>query len=249
MENISKALLIAGGVLFAILVLTLLIIFRGNISSYFTEQHNAKILEQVTEFNNKFENYNGQTIRGSELISVMNRVVDYNRTYSDIQGAEKVIIRVEFPDNHQKDLLYTGVTMSSSDILFANSAISNVSGDDNISRISGLSSELATSTGIDDTKLQKLSANISIICSTSTDPNDVNIRNEKLQKILGYRKGTTVEGTELRKIQSATLKYYQLTQFKRTMFKCTDVVHDQKSGRINKISFQAVVENGMLKQD
>lgn len=82
MENISKALLIAGGVLFAILVLTLLIIFRGNISSYFTEQHNAKILEQVTEFNNKFENYNGQTIRGSELISVMNRVVDYNRTYS-----------------------------------------------------------------------------------------------------------------------------------------------------------------------
>ena len=32
MENISKALLIAGGVLFAILVLTLLIIFRGNIS-------------------------------------------------------------------------------------------------------------------------------------------------------------------------------------------------------------------------
>ncbi len=247
MENISKALLIAGGVLFAILVLTLLIIFRGNISSYFTEQHNAKILEQVTEFNNKFENYNGQTIRGSELISVMNRVVDYNRTYSDIQGAERVIIRVEFPDNHQKDLLYTGVTMSSSDILFANSTISNVSGDDNISRISGLSSELATSTGIDDTKLQKLSANISIICST--DPNDVNIRNEKLQKILGYRKGTTVEGTELRKIQSATLKYYQLTQFKRTMFKCTDVVHDQKSGRINKISFQAVVENGMLKQD
>lgn len=66
--------------------------------------------------------------------------------------------------------------MSSSDILFANSAISNVSGDDNISRISGLSSELATSTGIDDTKLQKLSANISIICSTSTDENDVNIR-------------------------------------------------------------------------
>lgn len=247
MENISKALLIAGGVLFAILVLTLLIIFRGKISSYFTEQHNAKILEQVTEFNNKFENYNGQTIRGSELISVMNRVVDYNRTYSDIQGAERVIMRVEFPDNHQKDLLYTGVTMSSSDILFANSTISNVSGDDNISKISGLSSELANSTGIDDTKLQKLSANISIICST--DPNDVNIRNEKLQKILGYRKGTTVGDTELRKIQSATLKYYQLTQFKRTMFKCTDVVHDQKSGRINKISFQAVVENGMLKQD
>ena len=139
--------------------------------------------------------------------------------------------------------------MSSSDILFANSTISNVSGDDNISRISGLSSELATSTGIDDTKLQKLSANISIICSTSTDENDVNIRNEKLQKILGYGKSKTFEGTELRKIQSATLKYYQLTQFKRTMFKCTDVVHDQKSGRINKISFQAVVENGMLKQD
>ena len=249
MENISKALLIAGGILFAILILTLLVIFHGQISSYYAEQHNAKMVEQITEFNNKFENYNGQTIRGSELISVMNRVVDYNRIYADIQGTERVTTKVDL-QGHQDDLLYTGVSISNSDKLFRQSIISNASGrDDDISRISGLSSELATSTGIDDVKLQKLSANISIICSTSTEQNDINTRNEKLQKILGYGKNTKFEGTELRNIQSATLKYYQLTQFKRTMFKCTEVVHDQKSGRINKISFEAVIENGMLKQD
>ena len=84
MENITKALLIAGGVLFAILILTLLVIFHNQLSAYYTEQHDAKMVEQVTEFNNKFDNYNGQTIRGNELISVMNKVVDYNRTYSDM---------------------------------------------------------------------------------------------------------------------------------------------------------------------
>ena len=242
MENVTKALLIAGGVLFAVLILTLLVIFYNQISSYYTEQNNAKMNEQVVEFNNKFENYNGQTVRGNELISVMNKVVDYNRTYSDIQGAERVTITINFK-NHQNDLLYSTGT-ASKDRLFKKSTFTNSSGNDtDISYISGLATTLQSETGYTDTQLQKLSSEISVVCSTSTNESDIKTRNEKLQKILGHVPNTN----ELSKIQNATIKYYQLTQFKRAMFKCTEMKHSTSSGRINKISFEAVIENNVIK--
>lgn len=236
MENITKALLIAGGILFAILVLTLLVIFYNQMSSYYAEQNSAKMNEQVVEFNNKFENYNGQTIRGNELVSVMNRVIDYNRTYSDMQGAEKVIININL-QGHQKDLLYTGT--SNSDVLFKKSTISNSNGnDEEINSISNLASDLAKNTGIDDTKLQKLSANISIVCNDS----DVQTRDKKLKQILG-----NYDTSNIKNIQSATMQYYQLTQFKRAMFKCTEVRHSSDTGRINRILFEVEIEDNVIK--
>ena len=84
MENVSKALMIAGGMLIAIMVISLIIVLWNQMSGYFAEQHSATIVEQIAEFNAQFENYNGKDIRGNELISVMNKVVNYNRTYSDM---------------------------------------------------------------------------------------------------------------------------------------------------------------------
>lgn len=245
MENITKALMIAGGILFAILVLTLLVVFFNKMSSYYAEQSNVKSVEQMIEFNSKFENYNGQDIRGNELISVINKVVDYNNTYSDMQGAEKIIININL-QGHQKEFLYSGT--ASKDVLFKKSTITNANGkDDEINKISGMASELVTSTGIDETKLQKLSAEISIICNTSKDEYDIKTRNTKLQTILGYDKNKTFTTSEINKIQNATIKYYQLTQFKRAMFKCTDVFHSQNDGKINKICFEVLIENGLIK--
>ena len=239
MENVSKALIIAAGILFAILILTLLVIFFNQMSSYYAEQHNTKMVEQVTEFNSKFDNYSGKTIRGNELVSIMNKVVDYNRTYSDMEGAERIIISIDLK-NRQGDLLYT-TTSKDDEKIFPNSIITNAKGnDDEINKISGLASKLASENNIDETKLQKLSADINTICNTSTRDSDIKTRDEKLKKILGNE-------YDLKKIQSVTKKYYQLTQFKRTMFNCTEVVHSQKDGKVNKISFEAVTENGVLK--
>lgn len=245
MENVTKALLIAGGVLFAILVLTLLIMFHNQLSAYYTEQHNAKMIEQVTEFNSKFDNYSGQTIRGNELISIMNRVVDYNRTYADVEGAERITININLL-NHQNDLLYKGT--SGTNKLFTDPTISNADGnDDDIDDISKLGVSLVKETGIEDTKLQKLSANVSFIC----DDKDKETRNNKIRQIFGKsgNSDSEIEG-KIQNIQSATMKYYQLTQFKRSMFNCTEVVHSQRDGRINRLSFEVVLnENGEIKQD
>lgn len=247
MENISKALMISAGILFAILILTLLIIFFNQMSSYYSEQNKAKMVEQVTEFNSKFDNYSGKTIRGNELISVMNRVVDYNRTYSDIDGAERITISIDLK-NHQNDFLYGEYNNNTR--LFDSGTISNQNGnDDRINRIANASADIVSTTGIDENKLQKLSAAISFVCNTSTDESDIEKRDEQIRKILGYSKNRNLSTNEITKIQKATSQYYQLTQFKRSMFNCINVVHSQNDGRVNRITFEILEENGAIKQD
>ena len=57
MENVTKALLIAAGILLAIMILTLLIVFWGQLSGYYTQQHNDKIVEQEAKINAKFATF------------------------------------------------------------------------------------------------------------------------------------------------------------------------------------------------
>ena len=263
MENVSKALMIAGGMLIAIMVISLIIVLWNQMSGYFAEQHSATIVEQIAEFNAQFENYNGKDIRGNELISVMNKVVNYNRTYSDMENYERIVIKIDL-DGHQNDFKYN----SSDNSIFPNqSLITNEHGDDVIENISNLSNILVSEainagiTGINDTKLQKLSADIdNIVEKTVSDFEDTNgvataqqkleaykeARAKKLKSILGYE----VNDAELSKIIKATRRYYQYTQFKRAMFKCTGVQHNtSQNGRVIGMTFVIVEENGKAKFD
>lgn len=247
MDNISKALLIAGGILFAILILTLLVGFYNQISTYYAEKNKSQIIEQITEFNNKFDNYTGQTIRGNELITVINKVVDYNRTYSDIDGEEKIIININLK-GHQGEFLYTGTT--SSDVIFNKSTITNVNGNDSdLDKIATLATTIVSDTGFSETQLQRLVADIANVCDNITDEYYIKTRTKNLQKILGYGKDKQFSNSEIAQIQSSAKKYYQFTQFKKAMFNCTEVVHSQNSGKINKISFEVVIENSKIKFD
>lgn len=94
MENAAKALLIAGGVLIIILILSVLVVFYDEISTYYAQQHESVIIEQTQKFNAKFENYHRNNIRGNELISLMNSVIDYNTTESYFDGTEYERIKV-----------------------------------------------------------------------------------------------------------------------------------------------------------
>lgn len=250
MENITKALLIAAGVLIAIMILSLIITFKDQLSAYFTEEHDSKMVEQTVEFNNRFENYNGQTIRGNDLISVMNRVIDYNNMYTgNMGGYERVKIRVNLR-GHKDEFAYEGEAD-----LFPHDPINNNTNDDDISRISGLSATLTSSAsgipGITDTKLQKLAAEIHNIVEVDQYTGDekkayIKTREQKLKSILGYTVANT-DTTLMNNIIDATKQYYQYTQFKRAMFHCTGVKYNTENQRVNEITFDIVEENGKVK--
>lgn len=245
MENITKALLIAAGVLIAIMILSLIITLGNQMTVYFTEKHDAKMVEQAVEFNNRFENYNDQTIRGNELISVMNRVIDYNNTSAGMEGYDPVTIVIDLK-GHQDDINFK-YSDSDNSIFNGNlisGKISNADGNDTrLINIANISTTLVNNSGITnltDTKLQKLSAEI----STILDDSDEEYRAKKLKNILGYE---VTDANEINKIKNATKQYYQYMQFKRAMFHCTGVKYNTENQRVNKITFDIVEENGNVK--
>ena len=82
MENASKALIMAGGMLIALMIIGALILMFSNLSNYQQTQIEGEVDSQVVEFNNQFSTYNRPDVRGSELYSLLNRAIDYNRTQS-----------------------------------------------------------------------------------------------------------------------------------------------------------------------
>lgn len=79
MENASKALLIAGGILIAILIIGVLVYSFGSMSGYFESETTKEEAEQLKAFNDQYEAYHRKLLRGTDVVSVMNKVLDNNK--------------------------------------------------------------------------------------------------------------------------------------------------------------------------
>ena len=80
MENASKALRIAGAVLLGLMV-TSLLLFAFNAWQKYQKKNLESIKnQQSTEFNGSFDVYNKKALRGSELVSLANKVNSTNKT-------------------------------------------------------------------------------------------------------------------------------------------------------------------------
>ena len=82
MENATKALLIAGGVLIAIIIITMFIMMFNRLSNLQNEQEEQQKIEQLADFNAQFEAYNKKAMYGTDVITLINKVVENNKIYS-----------------------------------------------------------------------------------------------------------------------------------------------------------------------
>ena len=83
MENASKALLIAGGILIGMLVLSLFVYMLRMVSGM---KNNEKTLEDSKKnaaWNEQWTAYNKTVIYGNEVVTVMNKAAYNNEEYSD----------------------------------------------------------------------------------------------------------------------------------------------------------------------
>lgn len=271
MENSAKAIIIAGGMFILIMVITLLVIFGRSLSSYMQGQHDKEIVKQVTEFNNKFANYQGTELRGNELISVLNRVIDYNALEAGEYGYDPVLVEIDLVDRNALDSVIKFNSKDENFLFKKNvSKIKNSKdSDDELKTISQKGTTILSKYSdkekypdnyiprLTDTKLQKLSAEISNIAQEKDNSSWLDgydgdriavynrTRAKKLTSILGYEVSAEgkikVDGIEkdiIPAVKNATCEYYQYTQFKRIMFKCTSIEYSQDTGRINKMSFE-----------
>lgn len=83
MENASKALLMAGGILIALLILGALVLLMTNLQTYQNANNDMTKNSQIAEFNNQFEPYNKNNLTLMELKSVYNKIESNNAQHPE----------------------------------------------------------------------------------------------------------------------------------------------------------------------
>ena len=81
MENASKALIIAGAILLAILIISLGIMIYNQASG--VVNNNAMSEVDISTFNQKFTQYQGPNVRGAQVNSLLQQIQNNNITYQD----------------------------------------------------------------------------------------------------------------------------------------------------------------------
>lgn len=214
MENASKALIMAGSVLVSVLIIGLLVTMFNNLSNLKQTDQNNEELQDVAEFNKKYEAYNRKMLYGTDIMSIANMVADYNKRESDEKNYTKLKVDVE-----TKSLIDLG----------------NESGFTIISQQkNGTAEEINQDILTLESKIESKGkevvqgANPSITCAEA-----YKLSTNELNKKYGVMEGSNGNNFfQYKKLQEGIKTY------KRKVFKCAEVRYDEKNtGRINYMKF------------
>ena len=89
MENASKALIMAGGVLLAILILTLLVSVGISITDMSAAQDKKNEMQQLQKFNESYLAYNKTIMYGIDVLSVYNKAKDEDSYFIEILAIDE----------------------------------------------------------------------------------------------------------------------------------------------------------------
>ncbi len=115
MENASKALLMAGGILIAILVIGALLLMFNQLGGYQSSQNSATKNAQLAKFNSDFERYlDDKGISGADIVTLANKIIDYNNKEGTVNEATnsvnysiKMSLKVSNMDSFRRQYAYT----------------------------------------------------------------------------------------------------------------------------------------------
>ena len=246
MENASRALIMAGGVLIALLIIGAFILMFNNLTNYQDTGIQEEREAQIVNFNNQYETFNRDSVRGSDLYSLLNRVIDYNRRKSSEgvgeEGASIAFepMKIVIDLNGKKDSFKTTGGRN----LFETNGY-EISGNRNtfeqpiIDKIKKIEDRYGKN------ECSALEAGMNSIFITDTDANK---RDEARKKFNNICKKIQVDRfdeliTPNAKVEGNIIRddiylYYSFVQFKRGIFKCDSVKYNNKTGRITEMTFK-----------
>lgn len=254
MENASKALIMAGSVLIALMIIGALLLMFNNLSSYQDTNIQNNREAQVLEFNNQYETYNRKEIRGSDLYSLLNKVVDYNRRKSDVATGndegqntrfEPMTIIVNFPDADMRKLKWTydnNLRLFNASLIPNNKLELNNTSNSFVNNVENKIEKLEKAYG-GKVGITNLASGIS---NLFFDDLNVITDDQKTKAISLYKRNTGEDLSDQdMKITSNNTKYgdictyYEYIQFKRSYFDCKDsgIEYSKNTGRIIKMEF------------
>lgn len=216
MENASKALLMAGGILIALLIIGALLLMFNNLSTYQEVGERETREAQVIEFNNQFETYLRTNLRGNEMLSLMNRVVDYNTRNGD-NSQEKF---------QEMKMTVTGIDVEKlkydkNDANFIERQYTQNNIDDLIGNVKNIEDKYQMR------YITQLVTNITKVMTSQDEAEQI------LPKSLNSYNGGYDQ------IKRDTASYYQYSQFKRLHFDCdtSATKYNSNTGRIIEVKF------------
>lgn len=212
MENASKALIIAGEVLIGALILALLIYSVSRWSNVKKVELSSEQIEQIVEYNKSFEAYNRNNLYGNDIISVINKVEDYNKKESEVKGYKQIELKITIKNAVVGSKYFQAKTY-------------------NFTQLRDNYNELKEK--IDSMLEKKYNGKDLVYYSGLTS---IQLE-EKLNDLvaMGVIKNTN-EISE--KIDAYTVLSTELKEFKKKKFECTNVEYDEIINRINKLEFE-----------
>ena len=269
MENASKALLISAAILIAILIISLMMVVYNEVSDYYAAGHEEKEIQQLKEFNEIFDNYNRENIRGTDMLSLMNRIIDYNERLSYEVNKQYPRMRVSIDirghvdefryEEDFSETIFTGNMGKARNGEITNKLGADGTEDEWLRSITEVENDLISESeylqyNLDSTKLQRLSAEVSNIMLNPAEEADDSLegKNKVLKRknlIENILKQEINDTTDIDNMKKIACKYYEFTQFKRALFNCTEVIYDQASGRIQEMNFVVKTKNDLVEFD
>ena len=212
MENAAKALTIAGGVLIAVMLAVLVTyVFTHWGNSQKMQQEDAEV-QKVSDFNKSYLSYE-KVLYGSELLGLVNKMTDYNKSDDvNYNGYKTMSLSMKINElSGSTDNLFSKGTYTLSQI---NTTIQKVTNEStNNSAFKGK---------VSDSQWESLAK------GSSRDQDKFN----ELCKQLNVN--TSIDWSKLR---DAAKEYYKYVQFKRIKFKHTGTTFFD-NGRVQSMSFE-----------
>lgn len=260
MENASKALLMAGGVLLVMLVIMLFLFSWGKYSEFYTNKDDLAEITNIAEFNLQFTNYENRDVYGYELISLANNVADYNMRHSNATDAENnekynpIKLSIVLSDENIKKCFWYG-DGNYTPHLFSEGKIEQSGISNRIQNIISTVSNITKFYRNENTanKLAK-SINSLILYDKNGKPNaqlqyNIDVKGmteeESREGALTTYKSITNDNTVktydemVNKVKNTAsiYQYYEYSQFKKGIFECTGIEYDDATGRVRTINF------------
>ena len=219
MENASKALIMAGGVLISLMVVGLLVLFYNNLSGMQKIKTDSETEQQAAEFNKQYDVY-ARDVYGSEILSIANKIADYNKREADNKGYTPIDLEVTFTKGLSERYFVENKVYSAKDLydITANKSAKNpICLEEYVKQLGNK------------TVYSRINSSIS----------------RQIKKIATMRTNDLQAlGIEEADYKDNLAEYNQyknlLTQMKETVFKYVKFDYDENNGRIKKMIYKSV---------
>lgn len=213
MENASKALIMAGGMLIALLIIGALVLVFNQIGDYEKVQTSSKKSSQIADFNKELSKYSGDNVKGYDMITLINKAIDFNSKDGSTGEANSVDYDKKITIELTNMKAFTNkYGVSGAMTLFKKSEYKNSELIDVIKQFNSIQNKYNLTVK----QISTLSANYDSIAFTEKDKQN-NPDKKTIKELIGR---------DLSISQNEINQYREYSEFKNSTFKNTDMQYD-----------------------